>query len=76
MSADTSGPAFPADEWVDSEDPAQRNPVMHMGISVRDYFAAKAMQGLCADPSCDLPPDDMAVGAYRIADAMLKERSK
>jgi hypothetical protein len=45
-------------------------------MSLRDYFAAKAMQGLLAsDIECG--PDDVASvveSAYILADAMLKAR--
>jgi hypothetical protein len=46
------------------------------GMSLRDYFAAKAMQGLivCAKNHGDIPHDWCAVDAYRYADAMLKAR--
>lgn len=44
------------------------------GISMRDYFAAKAMQGmLTSHDACD--PDAIADRAYVIADAMIKARS-
>jgi len=58
------------------------------GLSIRDYFAAKAMQGLMANPggpiqasgmsgwsftNCD--KNDVAELAFVIADAMLKARS-
>lgn len=49
------------------------------GIDIRDYFAAKAMQGICADRShSDLKGHAIASAkvAYIIADAMLAERSK
>ncbi len=48
---------------------------------LRDYFAAKAMQGICAgflsvadglDPKFDVIADH----SYKIADAMLAEREK
>jgi hypothetical protein len=46
------------------------------GMSLRDYFAAKAMQGVLA--SGNLPkftPDlDVAECSYRLADAMLEAR--
>lgn len=49
------------------------------GMSLRDYFAAKAMQGQINNPialsgndACNL----IANRAYRLADAMLKEREK
>ena len=70
------GPAFPRDHAHDG----------HNGLSLRDYFAAKALQGLaCSDttlwPSgadeADDPPDAlfMARTAYMIADAMLAARN-
>ena len=43
------------------------------GMTLRDYFAAKAMQGMMVDvhiPDCDY----IAKTAYEIADAMLKAR--
>lgn len=40
-----SGPAFP----VDRRDRYGEITDNHLGISVRDYFAAKAMQGLLAN---------------------------
>jgi hypothetical protein len=51
----------------------------HPGMSLRDYFAAKAMQGLLADPSIleeEGIHEAYAASAYRFADAMLAERGK
>lgn len=45
-------------------------------LTVRDYFAAAALQGRRADPSLDLSPIDAARAAYADADAMLAERDK
>lgn len=42
---------------------------------MRDYFAAKAMQGLLAY-DVGWSADDYATRSYEIAAAMLKERSK
>ena len=45
------------------------------GMTLRDYFAAKAMQGLLTSTDCS----DAAIiikDAYKIADAMLKEREQ
>lgn len=76
MSADKGGPAFPV-----HPDMAGRlgcvNSESDAGMTLRDYFAAKAMQALVM-PS-DIVGDGFraeAVTAYRIADAMLKERAK
>lgn len=44
------------------------------GMALRDYFAAKAMQGLSADPSVDGSCGQIALMAYEMADAMLAAR--
>ena len=56
-------------------------PNMHIGMTLRDYFAAKAMQGFCAtlgDVSPNSPPywSVLAGDAYVMADAMLTAREK
>ena len=46
------------------------------GMSLRDYFAAKAMQGLCAN--CDFTNssyDHIANVAYKQANAMINARA-
>jgi hypothetical protein len=45
-----------------------------LGLTVRDYFAAAALTGLLANDPCD-SPEAFATNAYRVADAMLAERS-
>jgi hypothetical protein len=59
-----------------------------LGMTLRDYFAAAALQGLLANPDMLIetgevlesggpePPDHMAHWSYMHADAMLKERAK
>lgn len=45
------------------------------GMTLRDYFAAKAMQGsvICEGP--EFPnPESIAKWSYAVADAMLKQR--
>lgn len=67
MTTDTGGPAFP---FIDSASPLE-----HPGMTLRDYFAAKAMQGLLACPLQPQSGEDMyAKDAYAMADAMLKAR--
>ena len=44
------------------------------GMTLRDYFAAKAMQGLISIDDLDMHQDDYARLAYQQADAMLKAR--
>jgi len=48
------------------------------GITMRDYFAAKAMQALLSDSDWrqDMDIKDTALAAYKTADAMLKEREE
>ena len=62
-------PAFPTTKPLDSwGDPNQ-------GMTLRDYFAAKAMQGMMVDveqPRCDYIADI----AYEMADAMMKAREQ
>ena len=61
----TGGPAFPI--VVGDQ--------MTQGMSLRDYFAAKAMQGLIVDPDrADQSREECARLSYAMADAMLKAR--
>jgi len=48
------------------------------GMTLRDYFAAKAMQALLSDPDWrqDMDIKDTALAAYKTADAMMKEREE
>jgi hypothetical protein len=61
-------------------EPAFPNPhyINHKGMTLRDYFAAKAMQGELAAQSEESGHyenmDALAVLAYRVADAMMKAR--
>ena len=47
-----------------------------LGMTLRDYFAAKAMQAFCSDCDWrqDMMPSETARAAYHQADAMLKAR--
>ncbi len=44
-------------------------------LNLRDYFAAKALQGMLSDSTLQGEYTEFALRAYRIADAMLKERA-
>ncbi len=59
---DNGGPAFPTETFMTD------------GMTLRDYFAAKAMQGLLARNAGG--EGVVHEKAYQIADAMLKERAK
>jgi hypothetical protein len=44
-------------------------------MTLRDYFAAKAMQGMLSENSgIRYPTDELVKFAYKVADAMMKER--
>ena len=76
MIKDNGGPAFSGTYSARSDQ--GRGPVVEIhdkGMSLRDYFAAKAMQGRLAVPGY-VDVDQDAEMAYKMADAMLKERSK
>ena len=76
MNKETGGPAFPTGSW---EYDGQGNvlPYQENGMTLRDYFAAKALQGICASgPSASWPNDHLAAKAYNLADAMLKARDQ
>lgn len=61
------GPAFPFPELHGSSAPK--------GMSLRDYFAAQALQGICAHhDTWGRQINEMAVSAYELADAMLAAR--
>lgn len=49
--------------------------IIDSGMTLRDYFAGQAMQGLCADlQSYEANLNELAIVSYAIADAMLKVR--
>jgi len=78
MNKETGGPAFPLHQH------GTQTLGMHItGMTLRDYFAAKAMQGMSANPEdvhdADLETYDEYVKeisrcAYLMADAMLEAR--
>ena len=77
------GSAFPEittdQEYNDDREHIGPNTYSYGGMSLRDYFAAKAMQGLCADrhhADTQGSPKAMAVLAYECADALIQERDK
>ena len=46
------------------------------GMTLRDYFAAKAMQGVLSSPTDPASFEAVGVFAYKVADAMIAERNK
>jgi hypothetical protein len=72
MSKDNGGPAFPV--------PNDANVNGQEGMSLRDYFAAAALQGWIASLPADAVMTNREAGVaercYKLADAMLAERAK
>lgn len=76
----TGGPAFPVldvhQDWdQENHDWGGVHTAGSPGMSLRDYFAAKAMQGFVTGDWFS-SPDAKAAEAYRIADAILKARKQ
>ncbi len=70
--SNTGGPAFPLEH--------SRTSSLHDGMTLRDYFAAKAMQAFVSAwaETKQYPETDLVVAehAYRLADAMLEVRAR
>jgi len=67
----TGEPAFPSH--------GSMGEVTHDGMTLRDYFAAKALMGMMASRNPTTPrfqPEDDAAYVYAVADAMLKAREQ
>lgn len=77
MNKETGGPAFPQgnDRVVSA-----RSIVDSQGMTLRDYFAAKAMQAVIANAMCSEKEavfyDEVSAISYEVADAMLKAREQ
>lgn len=90
MSKDNGGPAFPFEYQNNTSRPQKsfltENMVscggaeQYAGMTIRDYFADSAMQGICVNAGRNglafAKPDEIAEQAYAIADAMIAGRSK
>lgn len=90
MSKNTGGPAFPL-PLTDKQE-RRWNEAMTMGalddpngMTLRDYFAAKALQGYISYMGCEAEATGymggqnakvLALNAYKFADAMIAEREK
>lgn len=85
MKNQTGGPAFPVADGaahriamqVAGDDEAKyiaESAKALSGMTLRDYFAAKFMQGVCANPDKLYDDEPLAKEAYAMADAMLRAR--
>lgn len=70
----TGGSAFPVFELEQFGEVVQEGSA---GLTMRDYFAARAMQGICSSgPSNEWTDDMIAKESYQLADAMIKARGE
>jgi hypothetical protein len=70
MTTETGGPAFPSG-LIDPSTPEDAVLPINNGMTLRDYFAAKAMQALIDNDGLF---SEIPTQAYALADAMLKAR--
>ncbi len=74
----SGGPAFPLYKAISNEEVTYTGYTKHdftMGMTLRDYFAAKAMQSMLSAGIDSAQYEDDAEQAYVVADAMLKARN-
>lgn len=84
MNKDTGGPAFPGKQkalmvQAEHREIASQYEIEHNGMTLRDYFAAKAMQSVFAEGNFAFTLTDyelMSKVSYAMADAMLKARKE
>jgi hypothetical protein len=69
------GPAFPREDYQANGYDIGFDRLGQEGMSLRDYFAAKAMASMCQVLGGH-DPRSAASQAYEYADAMLAERNK
>lgn len=69
------GPAFPREDYQANGYPRNTGTFGQEGMSMRDYFAAKAMQGMYIAGTGE-SYEQRAFDAYQQADAMLKAREQ
>ena len=71
MTTNTGGPAFPGLH------PSKECHYQDAGMTLRDYFAAKAMQAVLTNHKLEDCDDDVvAKNCYQMADFMLKARQE
>ena len=69
---DKNTPAFPGVTYISLR--GDKNPE---GMTLRDYFAAKAMQAIASRGIVnEVPLEIYATNAYKLADAMMKAREE
>ena len=74
MEKNNGGPAFPGKKKVATAT-AYEETVLHPGMSLRDYFAAKAMAAFISNSALK-EGVSIVDEAYRVADAMIRRRDE
>jgi hypothetical protein len=76
MTDKTGGNAFPQ-TFNKTEEDGRVATITRYGMTLRDYFAAKAMQGIVANPNAQgLSYEAISMRAFAQADAMMKAREQ
>ena len=70
MNKENGGPAFPTEGVVCSDG------ILYEGMTLREYFAAKAMQAYLTPEDAPVDFHLIADRAYLMADAMLEAKDK
>ena len=68
MGKPDGGSAFPSNGTMGE--------VVHLGMTLRDYFAAKAMQEYIRLNKFTVIPEEVAKQSYKVADAMVAEKNQ
>jgi hypothetical protein len=64
MKTDGNEPIYPEKEWAN---------IPTFGLTKREYFAAQALIGICANPNINLNRIDSAFNAVRVADFLISK---
>ena len=77
MKKNNGGPAFPRSGFgMSAGTESFCNTSPNVGMTLRDWFAGQALNGICADPQYTPEPEEYGSLAYEIADVMIAERDK
>lgn len=68
------GPAFPSEQGQGSD--GKWNQTYESGMSLRDYFAGRALCMLANSKVTNETPAEVALACYIMANAMIKQREK
>jgi hypothetical protein len=68
------GAAFPIDSYMLNPNATEKEIKEAQGMTLRDYFAAAALQGFVTNNGTDTADGTLAAWAYSLADAMIEAR--